>query len=243
MRFIIIFLLAVTIQTKVFTQVDTISPVLSKLVTEKLINSESTYLVYWEDENGNVSGSAEIWKRSLYVEGKEYWFDWKWYKNDTLYAHIKNTGNSKNMEPKVHHANYLKKGKFTVTLNNGWVSIPDSAQTKESDKHFIVKLRQSAFAFPMDLEILPLLPFKETRQQFAIAFYEPGSQESAFYHAIVTDKQDLILPANVRTLCWVLRLNYGPYSYADFWIAAKTREVLKMKEYYKGQYRYKIKLY
>lgn len=230
-------------QTSVFAQTDTITPISQKLLTEKLTSFKSTYLVYWEDENGNVSGSAELWKRELQVDKNEYRFDWKWYKNDTLYAHIKNIGKRLNMKPKLHHVNYFKKGKFTVAFNNGVVSIPDSAQTKESHKSFKVNLQPLAFAFPMDLEILALLPFKHAGQQFAIAFYEPGSQQSAFYNATVTEKTELTLPANQKTLCWVLRLNYAPNSYADFWIASKTLEVLKMKEYYNGKYRYKIKLY
>ena len=67
-----------------------------------------------EDENGNISGSAELWKRELQVDKSEYRFDWKWCKNDTLYAHIKNIGKRLNMEPKLHHANYFKKGKFNI---------------------------------------------------------------------------------------------------------------------------------
>lgn len=230
-------------QISVLAQTDTITPVTQKLLTEKLFASKSTYLVYWEDETGNVSGSAELWKRELQLDKNEYLFDWKWYKNDTLYAHTKNVGSRLNMEPKLHHANYFKKGKFTVAFNNGVVSIPDSAQTKESHKTFKVNLQSLAFAFPMDLEILGLLPFKHIGQQFAISFYEPGSHQSAFYNATVMEKSELMLPANQRTLCWVLRLNYALNSYADFWIAPKTREVLKMKEYYNGKYRYKIKLY
>lgn len=240
---ILLILFFISFKISVFAQTDTIMPVSQKLLTEKLTSSKSTYLVYWEDESGNVSGNAELWKRELQIDKSEYHFDWKWYRSDTLYAHIKNIGNRLNMEPGLHHANYFKKGKFTVAFKDGVVTIPDSVQTKESHKNFNVKLQPSAFAFPMDLEILPLLPFKHTGQQFAIAFYEPGSQQSAFYIATVTEKTELTLPANQKTLCWVLRLNYAPNSYADFWIASKTREILKMKEYYNGKYRYKIKLY
>lgn len=240
---IILILLLFCSQIKAFAQTDTITPLQRKLLTEKLISSQSNYLVYWEDANGSITGSFELWRRELKIDNNEYRFDWKWYKNDTLYAHIQNRGNRLNMEPKVHHANYFKKGKFTVAFHNGIVTIPDSAQTKESHKNFIVKLEPQAFAFPMDLELLPLLPIQHIGQQFTIAFYEPGAQKSGYYNATVTEKTELALPAKQKNLCWVLRLNYAPNSYADFWIATKTREVLKMKEYYNGKYRYKIKLY
>ena len=243
MRKILLILFFIFLQMSVFAQTDTITPIKQRLLTEKLTSSKSTYLVYWEDENGNVSGSAELWKRELQLDKNEYLFDWKWYKNDTLYAHTKNVGSRLNMEPKLHHANYFKKGKFAVAFNNGVVSIPDSAQTKESHKTFKVNHQPLAFAFPMDLEILPLLPLKKEGQQFAIAFYEPGSEKSAYYNATIIRKEKLTLHAGSSIKCWVLRLDYAPNSYADFWIADKSREVIKMKEFYQGKYRYKVKLY
>ena len=84
MKKILLILFFIFFQMSVFAQTDTITPIKQRLLTEKLASSKSTYLVYWEDENGNVSGSAELWKRELQLDKNEYLFDWKWYKNDTL---------------------------------------------------------------------------------------------------------------------------------------------------------------
>jgi hypothetical protein len=100
-----------------------------------------------------------------------------------------------------------------------------------------------AYEFPMDLEIFPLLPFRKTGQQFAIAFYEPGTAKSNYYKLTVTGKEDLALVGAQAASCWLLRIDYAPGSYATFWISDKTREVLKMKEYFRGRYRYKVRLY
>lgn len=243
MKKILIILVVISLWADVFAQTDTITPVTKKLNTQSLHSAFSTYAVYWEDEAGNITGNIELWKRELQVKGKEYSFNWKWYRNDTLYAHIFNVGSSTTMEPLYHSANYFKKGKFTVQFRNGIVTIPDSLQTSEKLKSFKVALNPSAFAFPMDLEILALLPFKKEGQKFAIAFYEPGSEKSAYYNATVIRKENLSIQGSSTIKCWVLRLDYTPNSYADFWIADKKREVIKMKEFYQGKYRFKVKLY
>lgn len=243
MRKILIILLFMFLSRDVLAQTDTISPSSGKLQTQHLSSSTSTYVVYWEDEKGNISGHIELWKRALQLKEKEYFFDWKWYRNDTLYAHISNKGNNSTMEPQLHRSDYFKKGKFMVQLRNGTVTIPDSLQTSEGSKLFKVVLHPIAFAFPMDLEILPLLPLKKEGQQFAIAFYEPGSEKSAYYNATIIRKEKLPIPAGSSIRCWVLRMDYAPNSYADFWITENEREVVKMKEFYQGKYRYKVKLY
>ncbi|RYF80082.1 MAG: hypothetical protein EON98_13860, partial [Chitinophagaceae bacterium] len=99
------------------------------------------------------------------------------------------------------------------------------------------------FEFPMDLEIFPLLPFKKAGQVFAIAFYEPGTAQSNYYKLTVTGKEALPLVGAQTVNCWLLRIDYAPGSYATFWITDKTREVVKMREYFRGRYRYKVRLY
>lgn len=243
MKAILTLLFLLFLKTGILAQTDTISPTLGKLLTKNLSSSESTYAVYWEDEKGNVSGKIELWKRTLLVKEKEYFFDWKWYRSDTLYAHITNTGDKGTIAPWLHRADYFKKGKFEVQFRKGVVTVPDSLQTTERLKLFRVILNPAAFAFPMDLEILPLLPFRKKGQKFAIAFYEPGGEKSAYYSASIIRKENLVIQAGNSIRCWVLRLEYAPNAYADFWIADKKREVLKMKEFYEGRYRYKVKLY
>jgi hypothetical protein len=233
----------ILLQKLAFAQTDTIKPTKQNLRTEKLFSSAANFVVYWEDEHGNVTGQIDLWKRELQIKGKQFLFNWKWYRNDSLYANISTTGNSVTMEPSLHHVDYFKKGKITFLIHHDTVTIPEGLRTNAQLRSFKVKLDPPAFAFPMDLEILALLPFKKLGQQFAIPFYEPGSKRSAFYQATVISKDQLSLPGSKSISCWVLRLNYAQDAYADFWIADKKRQVIKMRERYQGKYRYKVKLY
>jgi hypothetical protein len=42
---------------------------------------------------------------------------------------------------------------------------------------------------------------------------------------------------------WVLKADQAPNGYTLFYIAQKAREVIKMKQFWKGMYRYKVKIY
>lgn len=239
-----LFLILSMVSFTTSAQVDTINTATLKLNKNAFRERKNTYVVFWKDSIGNHIGGAEIWERNIRkTKAKTYQFDWKWYKNDILYSHITTIGELASMKPTTHSANYFKQGKFTLAFNNNIVSIPDSLQTKDQHKTFKVVLNPPAFAFPMDLEILPMLPFKKVGQIFALAFYEPGAAQSAYYKVSVTNKEQLVLHGNTKITCWLLRIDYAPNSYATFWIADKPREVVKMEEYYQGKYRYKIKLF
>lgn len=229
-------------------QVDTINTSSNSLNMQAFHDQQKTYVVYWEDSLGNTMSTPDLWKRS--IKGSKatgsnslFIFDWQWYKQDSLYAHIRASGELTSMKPIWHHADYFKRGKFTVGYTNNEVTIPDSAQRHPHHRDFKVVLKYPAFEFPMDMEIFALLPYKKIGQQFVIPFYEPGSKASNYYKLTVTGKEKLILHGAAAIQCWLLRIDYAPDSYATFWIADKPREVVKMKEYYQGKYRYKIKLF
>lgn len=231
-----------------FAQVDTLHTGNLKLNIAALKEGKSSYAVYFEDSLGHRLSSAAIWDRTIRFSkdaaGKKiYHFAWDWYQKDSLLAHVEATGELPSLKPLSHYANYKKRGKFTYIFNGNTVTVPDSSKHSKRDSTFNVVMNPPAYEFPMDLEIFPLLPFKKTGQQFAIAFYEPGTPKSDYYLLTVTGKEELQLNNSVKVSCWLLKINYGRGSYATFWIADKSREVLKMKEYYRGRYRYKVKLY
>jgi hypothetical protein len=231
-----------------FAQVDTINTKNLKLNIAALKEGKSSYAVYFEDSLGGRLSSAALWDRKISFSkdaaGKKiYHFGWDWYQKDSLLAHVEATGELPSLKPISHYANYKKRGKFTYIFNGNVVTVPDSSKHTKKDSTFQVVMNPPAFEFPMDLEIFPLLPFKKVGQQFAIAFYEPGTPKSDYYLLTVTGKEDLQLNNSVKVSCWLLKINYGRGSYATFWIADKSREVLKMKEYFRGRYRIKVKLY
>ena len=229
-------------------QVDTINTDNLKLNIKALKEGKSSFAVYFEDSAGNRLTSADIWDRSIQFTKDEegnslYNFSWNWYRKDTLIAAVTAKGLMPSLKPINHNADYKRRGQFAYAFAKDVVTIPGNHQKTAKDSSFNVKLDPPAFEFPMDLEIFPLLPFRKTGQEFAIAFYEPGGAKSNYYHLTVTGKEDLPLVGGEKVNCWMLRIDYAPKSYATFWITDKTREVVKMKEYFNGRYRYKVRLY
>ncbi|HET7898683.1 MAG TPA: hypothetical protein VFL47_13460, partial [Flavisolibacter sp.] len=232
-----------------WAQADTINTQTGKLKTAALQEGQASYVVFFTDSAGNRTSSADIWDRSVgfgkTADGqKTYQFHWKAYRKDSLMMDVAATGLLANMQPLTHSGTYpTLKRSLSVVWNNGVVTVPEDQRHTAKDSAFRVVMEHPAFEFPMDLELFALLPFKKTGQQFAMAFYEPGSAASAYYPLTVTGKEDLLLAGGEKASCWLLRIDYKPNAYATFWIADKTRQVLKMKEYFNGRYRYKVRLY
>jgi hypothetical protein len=248
MKYVIFFFFFFQLFKPAFAQVDTINTATGKLNMAALKEGKSSYLVYFEDSVGNRIGSGNIWDRSIRFgndgENKTYQFEWKWYMKDSLFATVNATGLLPSLRPLTHKADYVKRGKSAFVFNEGVVTVPDADKKDKKDSAFKVELSMPAFEFPMDLEVFPLLPFKKVNQQFAIAFYEPGSPKADYYNLTVTGKEDLPLPGGGKVNCWLLKIDYKMQgSYAIFWISDTTREVLKMKEEFRRRFRYKVKLY
>ncbi|HEU4903724.1 MAG TPA: hypothetical protein VFT06_13055 [Flavisolibacter sp.] len=229
-------------------QIDTINTQTNKLNVAALKQGKATYAVYFEDSTGNRISSADIWDRTLRLSTdgagqKIYEFDWQVYRKDSLAASVRATGQFPSFEPLSHHADYPGRGRLSFSFANNIVTVPVDKRRTARDSAFHVALDVAAFEFPMDLELFSLLPFRKKGQQFAVAFYEPGSQAARYYPLTVTGKEDLPLTGGQKAACWLLRIDYAPNLFATFWISDKTREVLKMKEFAKGKYRYKVRLY
>jgi hypothetical protein len=228
-----------------FAQIDTVNTKTGKLNTSLLKDVKATYAVYFEDSIGHRLSSAALWDRTIKLskDKSSYTFLWDWWQKDSLMAHVEVTGDVATLRPRTHYANYKKRGRFTYQFKDNLVTVPDSSKRTKKDSLFNVSLTNPAFEFPMDLETFPLLPFKKIGQQFAIAFYEPGTPKSNYYKLTVTGKEDLLLNGATKVSCWLLRIDYSAASSATFWIADKSREVVKMKESFKGRVRYKVRLY
>ncbi|MBD2753622.1 hypothetical protein [Spirosoma validum] len=231
-------------------QVDTINTSNGKLNLAALQEGKRTYAVFFEDSlTGNRLTTADLWDRTIRFSTtptgqKTYQFGWKWYQKDSLLADVTATGILSSLAPLTHNATYTKRGIRNFVFNGTTVTIPPASRRTARDSAFNVVMNPPAFEFPMDLEILPLLPFKKVGQEFAIAFYEPGSPASDYYRLTVTGREDLVMGGNAKINCWLLTIDYGQSdAHATFWISDQNREVVKMREYFRGRYRYKVKLY
>lgn len=230
-----------------YAQTDTIRVNAQRLNTAAWREGKSSYAVYFEDSTGRRLSSADIWDRTLRLTTqngqRQFTFSWDWYRRDSLFAHVTTTGQWPSLVPLTHDAVYAKRGSRSFVFQNQVVTVPDSARHSARDSSFRVTMQPPAFAFPMDLEILPLLPIRKVGQTFAVPFYEPGSPSSAYYTLSVTGREPLRISGSAALDCWLVRIDYAPGSYATFWISDRPREVVKMKEYFRGRYRYKVKLY
>lgn len=242
-------LMALATSTVVHAQVDTINYHNPTFNFNAFREGKASYAVFFTDSAGNRLTSADIWDRRIQFEKNKageniYKFEWKWYRKDSLMLTAVGTGLRNSLEPRSYDADYPTiKRELHVVYANDVASVPVDKQRTARDSAMHVSMSPAGFQFPMDVEIFPLLPFQKVGQKFAIAFYEPGGATSSYYPLTVTRKEDLQLPGGAKVNCWVLRIDYAPDSYASFWIADKNREVLKMQEYYKGRYRYKVRLY
>jgi hypothetical protein len=174
-------------------QVDTINTDNLKLNIAALKEGMASYVVFFEDSLGNRITSADIWDRSIRFSAdatgqKLFHFDWTWWRKDSLESTVQATGLLPSLKPLVHNADYVRRGKFAFAFDNNTVTIPPAYQKTGKDSAFKVVMDPPAYEFPMDLEIFPLLPFRKTGQQFAIAFYEPGTAKSNYYKLTVTGK-------------------------------------------------------
>ena len=230
-------------------QIDTINTANLRLNPAGFREGKRTYAVFFEDSVGNRLTTADLWDRTIRLSTSPggqriYQFDWQWYQKDSLMARVTATGLLPSLAPLTHDATYTKRGNRNFVFTGNTVTIPAASRRTAKDSSFKVVMNPPAFEFPMDLELLPLLPFKKVGQQFAIAFYEPGSLASSYYQLTVTGKEDLPIGGNAKINCWLLKIDYGLQdAYATFWISDQAREVLKMKEYFRGRYRLKVKLY
>ncbi len=227
---------------------DTLNTNNLKLNTAAFREGNHSYAVFFTDSLGKRISSADIWDRSIQLVSNEkyekmFQFSWTWWRKDTLLGDVKATGYYPSFKMITHEASYKNRGNFFYVFNNDVVTIPANHQLTAKDSSFNVKLDPAGFEFPMDLELLPLVPFKKAGDEFVMAFYEPGTPRADYYKLTVTGKEDVDLPGGNKVNCWMLRIDYSANTSATFWISDKIREVIKMKEYFKGRYRYKVLLY
>ena len=167
---------------------------------------------------------------------------------DTVYHSAYSVFDAKDFSTIVHNTwwkplGYQMKFDFenkTVSfIKNGIAGeIPDSVKTAATND-----FNQSFDAYNLnwhaDLLVYQLLPYKEGRT-FMINFYDPGFGKAEKVAYSVTGSDILIDSHGQRIECWVLNHTEAAGS-ETFWIAKKTKEVLKEEDAGKRGYRYKIK--
>ncbi len=223
---------------------DTITTKNQKIVVKNLVPIKHSYAVFFTDSIGNRTSSADIWDREIRraknSAGQDVIeFEWKMWRKDSLFLQTKGVC----AFPSLELLEYTSAPMLAVKNTEGILNVRMQTRMK-TDTTFAIPFDGTPFTFPMDLEIWGLLPIKYAGQKFSVPFYEPGRGSYKYYTCTVVGKEQLVLQGTTGIDCWMLQIDYGQSgSYATFWIAQDSGEVLKMQESFRGVYRYKIKLF
>ncbi|NML19885.1 hypothetical protein HHL16_03320 [Pseudoflavitalea sp. G-6-1-2] len=249
MRSLLTLTLLIGCACSAFAQTDTVNANTHNLAISQLPEGISRYLVYNVDSISGQATNSDLWERSI-TYGKitntnqpVILFEWKWFRNESLHRHTKAIADRRNLAPiseVVLFKNYAYMGyKFA----NGLLTTDTTVAGNRVNKNFRVALNPPVLNWEMDMETFSTLPIKAVAQKFVIAFLDPANPTPGYYTYEVAASEELALNKEVKVKCWVLKIQYGNGAYALFWISAQSHEVLKMKEYFNGTYRYKVKLY
>lgn len=229
-----------------FAQPDTINAVNKKLLTGNLKEGTNVYLVYFTDSTFARTTTGDIWERTIVFNTTnnlpQVQFGWKWYHNDTLQRTVTNICNRQTLAP-IFQKGVYKTGTFAYDFKDSFMVPSDTVQNNAAIKRPKVPLTIPVISWELDLETYPLLPIKKVGQIFDIAFYDPNQKEPSYHRYEVIGKEYLQLNSDTKIKCWLLKIQHKPESWALFWLTEKSKEVVKMKEYFNGRYRFKVRLY
>ena len=228
-------------------QIDTINAANNKLRLQNLKAGKSNYLVYFTDTALTKRTNGDIWERKTSFktlnDKQVVQFDWKWMHSDTLFASITNICDAKTLAPIHRYGNYKGKGIIAYDFVSGFMVPTDTVKNNVATKKGKVPLNIPVISWELDLETYATLPIKKVGQKFDISFFDPNEKAPSYHRYEVVGKEDLVLNRDVKVKCWLLKINYNVDSYATFWLTDKNKEVVKMQEYFKGQYRIKVLQY
>ncbi len=228
-------------------QADTINAANGKLQTQRLKEGTKTYLVYFTDSLMNRQGVGSIWVRKtdfIHEHGQDLVrFSWDWIVGDSLAQQVTNLCDRKTLAPLYHYTKSRKRGVTAWKFEREAMVPDDTVADNNAVKRGRVQLPLPVISWEQDLETYPLLPIRKTGQVFDIAFFDPNETEPSYHRYTVAGKEPLLLNNDTKVNCWILRIDYGNDAYALFWLTETSKEVIRMKEYFNGRYRFKVKLY
>lgn len=128
-----------------------------------------------------------------------------------------------------------------IALNDKLVTPDDTSQSRRRLLRVLDTVTSAyTLSWHVDLETFPLLTYRANRT-FMINFHEPGSLGARVMPFTVTGSAFLLDANGEKVDCWLL-VTKSKSSTQSFWIAKKSKEVLKLEEEFNGWIRYKIKL-
>jgi len=225
---------------------DTIRISHDDLVMSSLKPGLYQYLVYFKNPKKDRIAGHSLWRREVnfinrngkdLIEIVQHW-DY----SDTAYSrYVYSLSDRRNFKPLYHYTRDprgIEAFNFTDTEVTGADSV---AGNKQKELRIVESV--PTLNWELDLEVFGRLPFKKVGQEFAINFYHPGGKTGPQYYIYkVIGTDQITMPDEHEVDCWKLRIEYQKDSWAIFWISRKTKEVMKMEEYFRGMYRYKVRV-
>jgi hypothetical protein len=243
-RFLVMAFALMAMHFAAYAQIDTINAKNNKLQLQYLKAGTSDYLVYFADSLGKRT-VGDLWQRSTafttFKNQPVVEFKWKWLHSDTLYASITNICDRKTLAPIYRYGDYKGRGIMAYDYHDDFMVPSDTVKNNVALKKPKVELTIPIISWELDLETYALLPIKKVGQKFDISFFDPNEKAPTYHRYEVIGKEELQLNQDTKVKCWLLKINYSADSHATFWLTEKSKEIIKMKEYFKGRYRVKVK--
>ncbi|MBN8674313.1 MAG: hypothetical protein J0L56_09270 [Chitinophagales bacterium] len=232
---------------------DTVVIDASKIDTRVLIPGTHRYLVYFKLGKDSSRKMYQLWSRSIafiqYENKEAVSVTQEWEDNDTVVHKTYSVLNRDDFATLYHESWWKKTGKATFDFLKKEAKDRDILLNRKTDSNSIKQ--QKAFEsacsqyflnWHLDLEVFPLLPYKDG-VTFRINFYDPGFGPPKYVDYTVVGSGNLPGFNNQKIDCWLLRHGSLPRNQETFWISKQTREVLKLEQEFAGSRgRYKIKL-
>lgn len=238
-----IFLLFFTALTSapLLAQTDTIFVADKRLLTKEIRSCSRQYLVYRQRPGGGAKKQLSVWERNVEVKNRRVYVSQQWFGADTVTRQLFSICDANDFRPVYHYVKNYRQEVEAFRFAGNQTLGADSVKNN-TKKDFLNTWQTPVFNWELDMETFALLPFKKGKK-FVIPFYHPGSSTGpAFYTYEVIGEEKITLNNEKPVACWQLKIQYSEANYAIFWIDKKGREVLKMKEFFNGWERYKIKI-
>ncbi|MBT1697261.1 hypothetical protein KK083_10265 [Fulvivirgaceae bacterium PWU4] len=238
-------LLLIVACAEVSAQADTIRLADNDLDMSYLKEGLHQYLVYFENPKKQKITGQSLWNRQVRFKQHQgndvIEIEQRWYSSDTTFnRYVYSISQKRNFQPLYH---YTKSTRGTGAFNFTTKQITGADSVEVNDKKDLrVETPVATLNWELDLEVFSTLPIKKEGQRFLINFYHPGGPAPKYYEYKIVGSEKIHGSDNQEIACWKMKIDYGEGNWAIFWISKRSREVLKMQEYFKGNYRYKVRL-
>ncbi len=234
---------------------DTVFISQDKVNTKVLKPGVHRYLVYFKAGKDSSRSKYQFWTRTIdlvsyqgrdAISVKQEWED-----NDTIIHKVYSVCDRKTFQPLYHESWWRSRGgsissfdfieKKASFQRTPLTDADTAAARRNMYGAFKKSLDQYVLNWHLDLEVFPILPYKQGTT-FMINFYDPGFSAPKHQPYTVAGSGTLTGYDNQQIDCWLLTHSSAPGYNETFWISKKTREVLKLEQEFNGKWRYKIKM-